>query len=389
METFHPSVSLATAATGDLFTGRQGEGTAASPARHHYKGAIDELRIWTVVRSPEAIAQSAMRQLFRGDSTLAAYWNFNRFDPDALDTFNAEVNFLQIVDESGNGNTASMGPGVMSVRAYIPGLYDLVWDGDYWDTGDEGDGGLDLSRSTSARGLWVGKVILNAVSEVQTASSTSPGQVTPTADTLAYTILLHVDTLGRVRLLKSVIVLAAEGASTEEPLPEEEGLNSDPLTPVGAETAETAPTHIALVTDDRRLVAITPAAGAKPQRISAPAFDFEGNELLLQGGVGPAKALTGTVILPRLHPTNPFRHKYHPDHRNINPDNPDYGFEINRKLTIRFDPTDDGLATPGGYGVQRLTGTYEEQVRGLHKVPIIARGTLQLNRISTVGVLNE
>ena len=388
VETAYPTVSLDPATPGDLFTGRQGLGTGASPARHHYKGALDELRLWTVVRTAEQIAQTAMRQLFHGDATLAAYWSFNRFDPEALNTFNAEVNFLEIADESGNGNTTDIGPGVMSVSAYIPGLYDLAWDGDYWDVDADG-GGLDLSRSTGSRGLWVGKVVLNAVSEVQTASSTSLGQVTPTADTISYTILLHVDTLGRARLLKSVILMQAEGAATEEPLPEDAGINSDPLTPIGQDPVVTDDTHVALVTDEQRLSAIVTAAGARPQRISAPAYDFEGNELPLQGGIGPGKAVTGTIVLPRLHPTNPFRHKYHPDHRNVNPDNPDYGFEIVRDLTLSFDPTDDGLAVPGGYGVQRLSGTYEEQIHGLHKMPIVATGIIELQRVSTVGTLNE
>jgi hypothetical protein len=387
VETFHPAVDLGYD-PGPLYTGRQGLGTDDSPARHHYKGNLDEVRVWTVVRTPAEIAQTAMRQLFRGQPGLAAYWNFNRFDPDALDDYDSEVNFLEVHDESGNGQTASLGTGVMSVRAYVPGLYDLEWDGEFWDN-EGGDDGLDLSRSTSSRGLWVGKVVLNAVSELQTASSTSPGRITPTQDTMAFTLLLHVDTTGRVRLLKDVIVLRVEGASTEEPLPEEEGIESTPITPVGQDPTAEDETHVALVTDPARLPSLALAEGVKPRRLSAPAYDFVGTELALQGGVGPARAVTGTLVLPRLHPTNPFRHKYHPDHRNTNPDNPDDGFEIVRTLTIAFDPTEDGLAVPGGYGIQRLSGTYRESISGLHKVALTTTGTVELNRISTVGRLNQ
>jgi hypothetical protein len=235
----------------------------------------------------------------------------------------------------------------------------------------------------------VGKVVLNAVSELQTASSTSPGRITPTTDTMAFTILLHVDTTGRVRLLKDVVVLRVEGASTEEPLPEEEGLESTPQTPVGQDPTAQDESHVALVTDPSRLPSLTLAAGGKPRRISAPAYDFEGTELALQGGVGPDRGVTGAIVLPRLHPTNPFRHKYHPDHRNTNPDNAEDGFEIVRTLTIAFDPTEDGLAVPGGYGIQRLTGTYRESITGLHKVALITAGTVELSRISTVGRLNQ
>jgi hypothetical protein len=388
VETFHPAVDLGAAASGPLYTGRQGLGTTASPARHHYKGKLDEVRVWTVARTPAEIAQTALRQLFRGGAGLAAYWSFNHFDPEALGQYDSEVNYLEVFDDSGNGQSATMGAGVMGVRAYVPGLYDLNWDGDFWDNGG-GDDNLDLSRSTSSRGLWVGKVVLNAVNEVQTASSTSPGQITPTADTMAFTILLHVDATGRVRLLKDVIVLQATGASTEEPLPEDAGVDSTALTPVGQDPGGAADSHVALVTDATRLPNLTLAGNGRPRRISAPAYDFVGNELALQGGVGPARAVSGTIVLPRLHPTNPFRHKYHPDHRNTNPDNPDYGFEITRTLTISFGPTDDGLAVYGGYGIQWLSGTYRESITGLHKVALITTGTVELSRISTVGRLNQ
>jgi len=387
-ETLHPAVDLGTSASGPLYTGRQGLGTTGSPARHHYKGYLDELRVWTYARTPAQMAQTAMRQLFRGSDGLASYWNFNRFDPEALDDYDPEVNFLEVFDESGNGHTASLDSGVMSVRAYVPGLYDLYWDGDFWDDGDDGDGDLDLSRSTSTRGLWVGKVVLNAVNEVQTASSTSTGQITPTADTMAFTILLHVDSTGRVRLLKDVIVLRLTGAATEETLPEEEDLSSSDLVPVGEDAAAAQASHVALITDTTYLPDLTLAEGSAPRRISAPAYDFEGNELALQGGLGPDRGVTGTILLPRLHPTNPFRHKYHPDHRNTNPDNPDYGYQITRRLTLRFNPTDDGLAAQGGYGIQTLSGTYRETITGLHKTPLITTGTIDLQRISTVGRLN-
>ncbi len=386
-ETQYPAVDLGSSG-GPLYIGRQGLGTSASPARHHYKGDMDEVRVWTVARTPAQMAQTAMRQLFRGTQGLAAYWCFNRFDPATLDTYNAQGNYLEVHDEAGNGHTASFGEGVMSVRAYVRGLYDLAWDGDFWDT-EGSQVNLDLSRSASSRGLWVGKVVLDAVTEARTVSAAGPGQVTPTADTMAFTILLHVDAAGRVRLLKDVILLRAPGASTEEPLPEEQGLNSSELTPVGQEAGVPAPSHVVLVTDPARLPTLAPVEGSRPRRISAPAYDFEGNELALQGGVGPARAVTGVLVLPRLHPTNPFRHKYHPDHRNINPDDPDYGYEIRRALTISFDPTADGLAIPAGYGIQTLSGTYRETITGLHKAPLTTTGTVELSRISTVGRLNQ
>jgi hypothetical protein len=99
-----------------------------------------------------------------------------------------------------------------------------------------------------------------------------------------------------------------------------------------------------------------------------------------------APALTGTVILPANHPTNPFRHRRHPDHT--------VGFDITRNLQFAFSPSPGGLERPG-YGVERITGTYREEIFGLHKplgpdkdVGLRVEGKLQLNRVSLIDTLN-
>ena len=112
------------------------------------------------------------------------------------------------------------------------------------------------------------------------------------------------------------------------------------------------------------------------------------SDLPLTGGFGPGKTnLQGTLVLPANHPTNPFRHRRHPDHT--------VGFDITRKLTLNFDGQDgDPLAT-AGFGVDRITGTYEEEITGLHKplgpsqnIGLKVKGTFQLNRISLIDTLN-
>ena len=50
-------------------------------------------------------------------------------------------------------------------------------------------------------------------------------------------------------------------------------------------------------------------------RIAAVGFDFSGSEVALAGTFG--SQLDGTFVLPRDLPTNPFRHKYHPDHDDL------------------------------------------------------------------------
>ena len=97
-------------------------------------------------------------------------------------------------------------------------------------------------------------------------------------------------------------------------------------------------------------------------------------------------ALTGKIILPANHPTNPFRHRRHPDHT--------VGFDITRNLQIAFNPSPGGLEHPG-YGVDRITGTYREEIFGLHKplgpnkdVGLRVEGKIQLNRVSLIDTLN-
>ena len=97
--------------------------------------------------------------------------------------------------------------------------------------------------------------------------------------------------------------------------------------------------------------------------------------------------LTGVISLPARHPTNPFRHRRHPDHT--------AGFDITRHIRIDFDEGSTNGLERAGYGVDRITGIYREEVEGLHKplgpdknIGLKAEGTFELNRISLIDALN-
>jgi len=114
------------------------------------------------------------------------------------------------------------------------------------------------------------------------------------------------------------------------------------------------------------------------------------NELPLTGSLTKGGTLSGDIFLGAYHPTNPFRHRRNPAHRG--------GYDIQRRLTFTipaastespdFDTTERGL--------DRLTGVYEEEVRGLHKplgqsgeYGLRTKGTFVLDRISHDATLND
>ncbi|MGZ5507426.1 MAG: hypothetical protein ACXWKH_13690 [Limisphaerales bacterium] len=113
------------------------------------------------------------------------------------------------------------------------------------------------------------------------------------------------------------------------------------------------------------------------------------NEALLSGTISPDQSLSGTIYLGASHPTNPFRHRRHPDHT--------IGYPITRALSMHFDSSSSTNAQQiAGFGVDQITGTYREEISGLHKplgpsqnIGLITDGTVKLNRVSLVDTLNQ
>lgn len=102
--------------------------------------------------------------------------------------------------------------------------------------------------------------------------------------------------------------------------------------------------------------------------------------------LAPAE-LSGEMFLPAGHPTNPFRHRRHPDHK--------YGYDLTRRIRLDFDPGPAGSMERGGYGVSRISGVYREEISGLHKplgqnkdLGLRVEGRFELNRISLIDALN-
>ena len=336
----------------------------------YFKGSLDEVRLWNVARSAAQIASLASSPLPRDRETgLVAYYNFD----EGAGTLLADT-----------ARFADHHRGYLSPREAFSN----------WTYGREVEtplaSGIRYQRNPAAVGLWAGTVILKQVTEVATATPTNPGDPTPTADTASFRILLHVDVNGTVRLLKEVILMAATEAETSVDLG-----TTNTLTQVATNSS----TRIVLVTDERQIPkfkGLVSRGGRKVGiRMGTVGYDFDGNEVELGGGVGPNYACSGRIQLGRKHPTNPFRHRYHPDHANFDrrndPADPAYdpsapvkGIEVTRTVLIRFNLP----GTLSGNGTETLTGTYSETISGLHKMSIQLTGTVELARVSTKETLN-
>jgi len=150
----------------------------------------------------------------------------------------------------------------------------------------------------------------------------------------------------------------------------------------------------------------TAAAVTALQSTYAAAARARQNELPLDGTFAPgngdprfmleldnpntlgAAGLTGQIFLPANFPTNPFRHRRHPDHS--------VGYDITRNIRLDFDAPDAQGAVPSvTRGVKTVSGMYREEFLGLHKplgpdqdIGLRTEGRFQLNRISTISTLN-
>ena len=123
--------------------------------------------------------------------------------------------------------------------------------------------------------------------------------------------------------------------------------------------------------------------------VIAAADEVVDHEVKLSGVFAPAGTLTGTIYLGAGHPTNPFRHFRHPDHTT--------GYAITRNVTVSFNSSSStNVFQSAGFGVDTISGTYREEITGLHKplgtqgnIGLITEGVVTLNRISAVAALNQ
>ncbi|MES2923509.1 MAG: hypothetical protein V4819_18280 [Verrucomicrobiota bacterium] len=241
---------------------------------------------------------------------------------------------------------------------------------------------LSSSGGSLMAGLWVGNATIKAVSEAHsTNDSVTP---TPTKSEFSLRVIIHVDAAGEPRLLKEVIQMWKDGTYTIDG-------NGD--------TVVATPGEYVLLTDDALIPQFKGAAVRDGQsvgrRVSTIGYDFttanEDKSLDLSGSFGIGQPLTATLGVPGNHPTNPYLHKYHPDHDNLNAqfNGPAAeSFQTTRQISFSFAATPpDGPAVPD-FGYDEMGGNYQEVISGLHKNAIHLGGTFRLSRVSPIAEIN-
>jgi hypothetical protein len=239
-------------------------------------------------------------------------------------------------------------------------------------------------------GLWIGTVTVDKVSRSQYVITPSdPVDPTipavqgtsltpiPVKSEFAFRVIVHIDASNTARLLKDVTQMWQNGTGG------------------GAG-------HYVLVTDASVIPNFTGVAlrDGDPvgKRASSAAIDFPASApdygLALSGSVSPpgTGTLSATFMIDRDFPTNPFKHKYHPDHDNLGPLGPVVdAFDVTRTISLDFASTDPTGANPPGYGSSVLGGSYSETFAAgsLHKNPIAVSGTFRLTRVSLTTQLNQ
>jgi hypothetical protein len=258
----------------------------------------------------------------------------------------------------------------------------------------DGEGSL-LRLPVTARktlddaGLYVGLVKLDAVSEVIASTSTP----TETPSEFRFRIIVHKDDAGtpKVSLLQHVTVMQVQ--ESEAP---------DPSNPGGTITV---PSRYVLLTDDALIPQYEGVSLRDGEivgrRITAPVFGFDA-PVTLTPNLNDGNIFEAQITMPYDDPLNPFLHRYHPDHNNLNENYEPFrdsggvdvsegveSFTFTRTIRLTFTPEDPENLGEIAWGYDLVGGTYEETISGVHKRDIKVKGTFRLNRVSTIAKLND
>jgi hypothetical protein len=244
------------------------------------------------------------------------------------------------------------------------------------------------AKGTDPCGLWVGSVAVDKVSEL---AGGEPNAV-PTSTEFQFRLILHVDSNEpneNVFLLKDVIELWKETTYIKDP--NTGNYIEDPNTGekvVHEDGRFVLLTDKSYITDEYRPAGMR-AGQVRGRRISSAAFSFDEPQQMT--GTLSERSLSCSISIDSSDALNPFRHIYHPDHDEADPNSGEI-YEITRTIDLTFTKGDpEGLALKAGWGDTDMGGIYRETVVFERKPDqaIHVKGIFRLHRVSRIDALND
>jgi hypothetical protein len=155
------------------------------------------------------------------------------------------------------------------------------------------------------------------------------------------------------------------------------------------------PQPFAATTEAALNAAVNPYGGTNNNeviRVSSSSFPLNGP---WPSSGGMPKRARFAVNLGHDEESNPFVHRYHPDHDNFDAHYEDKlpsgqeSFKIDRAVTFTFHVTEPSDPSEDSFGLKTLTGSYDEYIRNLRSDDLYVSGPFTLHRVSTATTLLE
>lgn len=250
--------------------------------------------------------------------------------------------------------------------------------------GGSGGQGASPGLPHPRAGLWIGNAIIQKVN--QPAHPTQPNMPVATGNAFQFRLIVHVDAAGQPRLLQKVLQMWKDGTTKPDP--------NDPDRQILDE-----PGRYVLLTDESLVGSYSGATlrdgDSVGRRVSTAAFGFKDPLPMTGSGEFGANTVNCEVALDFDDPLNPFVHRYHPDHDNLDerfeqtlPEGQE-SLSVVRAIELAFSSTDpEGLAL-AGWRDNQLGGIYRETITGLHRTTLQLEGVFRLHHVSEVAELND
>lgn len=211
------------------------------------------------------------------------------------------------------------------------------------------------------------------------AAATTLGALTPTSADFPLRLLFHVDATGTVRLLKEALIMKD---------------SADSVVVLADSALASGYSGVALRGDT--LVGL---------RTSAIGYDFTGATTTCSGAMGISSTTDCSFTLPAVHPTNPFLHRFHPDHDNLDEQfatelqgGSAESYDIARTIKLIFssrypanpdEPERPTASKPLGWGATQFGGVFTETITGLHSKTLSVSGWFTIKRITSTTELKQ